>query len=155
MNKTVEEREREREIVEEAVGEGERPTGEVIRHKHMVQTTDSLTKLCLLYDVSADIIMATNEIFHERDIHTRQFLIIPSATIPRLPPPPHVDENVRQRKKVLLFMECTKCPDSMEAKGYLASHNWDVTSAVRAYHSDIQWESMNVTPVKERECCFF
>jgi hypothetical protein len=51
--------------------------GAVVRHRHVVQTNDSIMKLCLLYNVSAELILSTNEIFHEKDIHTREFLIIP------------------------------------------------------------------------------
>lgn len=129
--------------------------GAVVRHRHVVQTNDSIMKLCLLYNVSAELILSTNEIFHEKDIHTREFLIIPSSVVPKIGPPPEIDEEARQKKKIILFVRCTQCVDAMEAQGYLASHDWDVTSAVEAYRSDIQWEKMNLNPPKERECCFF
>ena len=63
--------------VESERTEGKTGGGDVVYQKHTVQPNDSLRRLSLLYDVTPSAIMCANDIFHERDIHTRETLLIP------------------------------------------------------------------------------
>jgi hypothetical protein len=45
--------------------------------RHFVVETDSMSRLCLAYDVSAEAIKVANQIVNDQEIHSRTFLLIP------------------------------------------------------------------------------
>eukprot|EP00008_Paramoeba_atlantica_P004652 CAMPEP_0201490920 /NCGR_PEP_ID=MMETSP0151_2-20130828/27929_1 /ASSEMBLY_ACC=CAM_ASM_000257 /TAXON_ID=200890 /ORGANISM="Paramoeba atlantica, Strain 621/1 / CCAP 1560/9" /LENGTH=258 /DNA_ID=CAMNT_0047877061 /DNA_START=88 /DNA_END=861 /DNA_ORIENTATION=+ len=108
--------------------------------KHLVCETDTIRRLELAYEVSGEKIKHTNQLVTDRDLHGREYLLIPSTKVPNLPPPPPVSKETKQNRKVTLFMSITKCASPLEARGYLETCQWDCRIAVAEYRKDIQWE---------------
>jgi len=142
-----EEEERKRELDKENC-----PSG---YQRHQVNPTDTLKRLELAYDTTAEAIKAANQLVTDRDMYSREYLLIPSLKVPTLPPPPELTKEARESRKVSLFLSIIKC-DSFEARYYLDSHDWDVDASVKAYREDMQWESnmMEREYAKQgRVCC--
>jgi LysM repeat protein len=123
--------------------------------RHKVSETDTLTKLELAYDTTASAIKAANQLVTDRDMYSREYLLIPSLAVPSLPPPPKLSKAAREARKISLFSQITKC-DSLEARGYLETHDWDMDKSVKEYQNDIRWENNAMAKELEKQsrvCC--
>lgn len=111
-----------------------------------MQSSDTLDRVCLIYNVPKDAIRKANN-FTGDEIYMKRELIIPGSSGPMFKM--NISQNDEQRKRDMVELvsihikEKLKTFGSYQAEGkyYLEMHNYDFAKAIEEFEADLKFES--------------
>ena len=133
--------------IEEQIPISKHPLASRMYVIHKVQPNDTLDRLCILYDVSKDMIRKANQ-FTGDEIFMKREIIIPHSAGPIFRPGETVPYSEEQRKKDSIEIMAQHLKERFggqptfkaEAQYYLEITGYDLKKAIEEFEQDLKFE---------------